>query len=119
LSFRLWSTRSLLTDDNEGNGKVRKYIKLTEKLIRAGGTSGIAWNRRQMTLLGIGWPLKKGWMKELIGLQVPDEIYLTFLSLKKSRPSPPSRPKRHESTELVGRYYKPSEDRSCPFLPDS
>ncbi len=44
-------------------------------------------NSAQLHLLGLPpYPLKKGWMKELIGREMPDDLYQQVLALKGRKP---------------------------------
>lgn len=43
-------------------------------------------NLPQAGLLGIKYPLKRGWMNRLIGTEIPDDVYHLIKSLKGSRP---------------------------------
>ncbi len=44
-------------------------------------------NSAQLTLLGLPpYPLKKGWMMEAIGKDIPEDIYLLAMSLKGRKP---------------------------------
>ena len=45
-------------------------------------TDCIALNRQQLKLLGVNWPPKKGWTKELIGAEIDNKTYDRLLSLK-------------------------------------
>lgn len=57
-------------------------MKLTaEHFIEAMSFRG-AWSRKQLQLLGVKWPLKKGWKHRLIGTTYPKEVINTFISLK-------------------------------------
>lgn len=53
---------------------------LTEDKIRQGLTKGVGINNRQFKILGI--ENKSGWLKELIGKEIDEEIYQNFLDAK-------------------------------------
>lgn len=43
-------------------------------------------NRKQVSMLGIKYPLRNGWMKQLIGTTIPHSLYASLLSCKGKRP---------------------------------
>ncbi len=44
-------------------------------------------NSAQLHLLGLPpYPLQKGWMKDLVGREVPDDLYQKVLALKGRKP---------------------------------
>ncbi|MFJ3465338.1 hypothetical protein [Achromobacter spanius] len=36
------------------------------------------YNKRQLEVLGIVWPPKRGWKRDVIGLSIPDEAARAF-----------------------------------------
>lgn len=40
-----------------------------------------AFNRAQLEVLGVAWPPKRGWLKNLIGTTLPDEKWELVLKL--------------------------------------
>ena len=57
-------------------------IKLTHDNLHALGTNGKGFNKNQLHILGISWPPKGGWLKQLIGTEITNEQYQTILSLR-------------------------------------
>lgn len=57
-------------------------MKLTHKLLELGISDNGAWNRKQLILFKVEWPLVKGWKQRLIGLEVTKECFEKFLTLK-------------------------------------
>lgn len=55
---------------------------LTRESIHAGKSDRGGWTRRQVELLGVRWPLGKGWLVAIVGRQIPDRAYEQFLLLK-------------------------------------
>ena len=45
-------------------------IKLTHDNLHALGTNGKGFNKNQLHILGISWPPKGGWLKQLIGTEI-------------------------------------------------
>ena len=60
-------------------------IKLTDKNLHALGTNGKGFNKKQLHILGISWPPKGGWLKQLIGTEITNEQYQTLLSLRNAK----------------------------------
>ena len=63
----------------------RISMKLTQQIIHSAGTSGIGFNFHQLYVLGVKWPPKHGWIQELVGREVSDEVWNLVLSLKGKR----------------------------------
>lgn len=55
---------------------------LTKEIFNAGKSSRGGWGWRQLKLLGVEYPLKKGWKKRIIGTEVGKEKINEFLALK-------------------------------------
>lgn len=55
---------------------------ITKKLLRQGRSSNGGFSRQQVELIGVEWPLIKGWMRRCIGNEVTDEDFSKFLRLK-------------------------------------
>ena len=62
-------------------------MKLTEQIIHSAGTNGIGFNFHQLYVLGVQWPPKHGWIQDLVGKEVTDEVWRLVLSLKGKRRS--------------------------------
>jgi membrane protease subunit (stomatin/prohibitin family) len=59
-------------------------ILTSENLHALGSNNGVGWNRKQLAVLGINWPAKKGWLTGLIGKEISLEKYQTLMMLRKS-----------------------------------
>ena len=65
-------------------------MKITYEFLHAGATPcgpwkgkiGGAWNSDQLALIGIEWPPRHGWMKDVIGREISDADAALFVSLK-------------------------------------
>lgn len=64
---------------------VRTAMILTQESLEALFNCN-APNRRQIATLGIGYPLRKGWMQRLIGTEISDALYAELLACKGRRP---------------------------------
>ena len=73
-------------------------VRITESLLDAGRSDRGGLNKNQLAVLGIDWPPAKGWKRQLIGMEIPDEAADSFLALRKTSNTkqrvPPSRPKK-------------------------
>jgi hypothetical protein len=56
-------------------------MKLTSSLIHAGSTEAGGFTKAQLAVLGIDWPPNKGWLKGLVGKEIPPADYDKFCSL--------------------------------------
>ncbi len=61
---------------------------LTSNNLHAGGRSGVGFNRKQLEVLGVEWPPKKGWLRALVGTEISEEQYAEFLSHRKAGGKP-------------------------------
>lgn len=59
-------------------------ILTTTMLLRlcVGGRYKLTINSYQARLLGLGWPLKRGWVSRLVGTDVTTNCYLTALAIR-------------------------------------
>ena len=57
-------------------------IKLTKRKIKAGMSSAKGINHQQLKCLGLKWPPRKGWLRRLVGKEIPVADYNRFLELK-------------------------------------
>ena len=48
-------------------GLVGGEVEVTEVFMKAGRSIAGSWNRPQLELLGVTWPLEKGWRRRLVG----------------------------------------------------
>ena len=55
---------------------------LTRENIHDGASSECGWNKEQLSILGVKWPPKKGWLSKLIGRTISDADYAKFLALR-------------------------------------
>ena len=79
-------------------------IKLTRVLIHSASShrSGNGFNKKQLALLGITWPPKKGWLSELVGKQIDHETFLQFKSAGQKANRLPSQPLANINSSLPG-----------------
>jgi predicted GIY-YIG superfamily endonuclease len=56
-------------------------MEVTIEFLAAGASEAGGHTRRQVELLGLNWPLSKGWKQSIIGSTISDEIGEEFLSL--------------------------------------
>jgi ribonuclease HI len=59
-------------------------MKLTIDKLIAGLNCG-AINARQLAVLGMKWPPRRGWMRNLIGKEISEDKYKRFLALRKQK----------------------------------
>jgi hypothetical protein len=59
-------------------------MKLTIDKLIAGLNCG-AINSRQLAVLGMEWPPRRGWMRRLAGMEISEETYKRFLALRKQK----------------------------------
>jgi hypothetical protein len=59
-----------------------EMVEVTRELIESGKTGPGGWKKEQVALLGISWPLKKGWIETVIGRRISRRDAEKFLSLK-------------------------------------
>lgn len=55
---------------------------VTRDFIMAGASEGGGWNRAQLAIIGVSWPLLAGWMGRAIGQRITDEAAEDFIALK-------------------------------------
>lgn len=58
------------------------FVVLTGNMIECGLSHRGQLSQRQLRLIGVEWPLKKGWKKTVIGRRIPIGTYRLFLSLR-------------------------------------
>lgn len=54
---------------------------VTKSFIEENRTKGGAWTKKQVNLLGVEWPLKKGWQQKVIGRAISIEAADKFRAL--------------------------------------
>ena len=57
-----------------------------DALLKAGKSPKGAWNKRQMEVLGVQWPPRKGWKARLIGTELSTVAAQNFVDLR-TRPN--------------------------------
>lgn len=57
-------------------------MKLTEQIIHSAGTNGIGFNFHQLYVLGVKWPPRHGWIRDLVGKDVPQDVWNLVLSMR-------------------------------------
>lgn len=71
--------------------------KITDELIKGGMSGSGGWNKKQVELLGLKWPLTNGWKHRIIGTSITRENALKFLKLKGET----IKPRRQIQSDLV------------------
>lgn len=78
-------------------------MRITHAILQSGKSDRGGWNAPQIAVLGVSWPLKKGWLSNLIGKEITAKDYERFLELrgvhKKQKIGAPKRPPK-EHAEL-------------------
>ena len=92
---------------------------ITQELINQGKSARGGWSRAQLLLLGISWPPKNGWRKEVQGLQITLDAAAKFVGMKNTHikfnqsQTEHKQPIRTESSKSIrGTNYIETE-RSC------
>lgn len=55
-----------------GIQRTRNYMVLTRRYITSHRTLKGGFTKAQAEVLGIKWPLKKGWIGSLVGINIPE-----------------------------------------------
>lgn len=55
---------------------------LTKEIFNSGRSSNNGFNSKQIKCLGVTYPLRGGWMSEIIGKDFPEEAIRLFLDMK-------------------------------------
>ena len=96
---------------------------ITQELINQGKSARGGWSRAQLLLLGISWPPKNGWRKEVHGLHITLDAAAKFIGMKnnhiKSKQSQTEHKHKHpirteSSKSIRGANYVETE---CDGLP--
>lgn len=74
---------------------------LSRKNIHAGQTGAGGFKRAQVEALGLQWPVRKGWLSQLIGTEISDEAYERFIAARdrgtgEPAAPPPPKPSRED-----------------------
>ena len=72
------------SQDNDKVEKMNDTIILTAELIEDGYSVNGGINKKQAEILGVGWPLYKGWKQDIINKQIEKEKYKKYLAEKDS-----------------------------------
>ena len=67
---------------NDAISTVVTLVPITEELLQAGASRRGAWSRAQMEVLGVKWPLKRGWKRHVIGATISYAAAERFVTLK-------------------------------------
>jgi hypothetical protein len=63
----------------------RRTFLVTDRWLLAHSTTGeTGWNRKQLHVLGVSWPLSSGWKRDLTGTRITDAQRRRFESAKSS-----------------------------------
>ena len=57
-------------------------MKITATLIEAGKSIRGGWNRKQMDILGVDWPVREGWQRKVIGKEISGDEAERYLALR-------------------------------------
>ena len=57
-------------------------MKINSTLIEAGKSIRGGWNRKQMDILGVDWPVREGWQRKIIGKEISGDDAERYLSLR-------------------------------------
>lgn len=57
-------------------------MELTREMLMIGQSVNGGWSRAQTDLLGVAYPLERGWARRVIGSQITEENYRRFMALK-------------------------------------
>lgn len=60
-------------------------MKLTRKMIDDGKSDNGAWSAKQLAILGVPWPPLRGWPERIIGTEISESDYQTFLDIRKRK----------------------------------
>ena len=68
-------------------------IKIDKDLLDRGKSRNGSWSRKQLSLLGVKWPLKSGWSRRMIGEIIPSKDAQEFIELKDKHLGIPKEPR--------------------------
>lgn len=72
---------------------------MTQKDLEAVMRSGCGLKRAQAIVLGLPWPLKRGWKEQVIGMQMDEATYNLLMDVRPKMP-------RNKSLRMVGLILK-------------
>ncbi len=87
-------------------------VVVTAELMTAGSSVSGLWNRKQLELLGVPWPLEKGWRLLVLGNKITQEAADRFIALKNSHirnPQQLTKPKQQLSVLYNNKSDAPEE----------
>jgi hypothetical protein len=58
-------------------------MKLTRQMVYDGRSLRGGWNKRQLAVLGVTWPPRKGWLDRIEGTEIAEITYLKFMRAKR------------------------------------
>lgn len=62
-------------------------MQITEELLAEGRSGPGGWSKAQVTILGVEWPLRKGWKARIMGREISEADAARFLRLRIERSS--------------------------------
>lgn len=60
----------------------QKQVRLTREFIHAAKSDAGGWNRKQLKVVGIDWPPRKGWIQRLEGVEISEEQARKFVEFR-------------------------------------
>lgn len=57
-------------------------VIISRRWLKKHATGEAGWNKRQLAILGVSWPTKKGWLSELIDHEIDDDVAERFIAAK-------------------------------------
>ncbi len=60
-----------------------RRVILTYEMIHSAKNGSGGWNKRQLAVLGVKWPPRKGWLIELCGEEISEREYARFCALRR------------------------------------
>jgi len=104
-----------LTGETTTRDKQPPDVTITADFLDEGSNCGAGWTKQQARLLGVKWPLKKGWARRAIGKKISLEKAHRFLEIRRKDDKEnnlPARPPRLK--EATGANWKPP---TIPAMP--
>lgn len=91
-------------------------MKLTEEHLQQARSINGGWSRKQVEVLGIGWPLEYGWKQDVLGQDFHPEDIADFISLKDAHIKPKAL-KQKMATKTLQKAKTKFSRRPKPDLP--
>jgi len=59
-------------------------MKVTLEFLHANSShpSGQGWTKKQLSILGVDWPPRKGWIDDVVEIELTDEQAAEFISMR-------------------------------------